>query len=183
MRKDFKPNPWLYPMPVLVIGTYDKDNNPDAMTAAWGSIYDYDKLEINLSEHKTTENLRIKKAFTVSIATKSTMTIADYVGIVSLNDDKNKMAKSGLHSEKSKFVDAPVFLEFPMTIECEMESLGDDLRLVGKIINISADENILNNGKIDPKKLEAISYDPVNHKYLLIGDEVGVAFKDGLKLK
>lgn len=48
MRKDFKPNPWLYPMPVLVIGTYDKDNNPNAMTAAWGSIYDYDKLEINL---------------------------------------------------------------------------------------------------------------------------------------
>ncbi len=184
MRKNFGSKPWIYPQPVLIIGTYDKDNKPNAMNAAWGGIYDYDKLEINLAlDHKTVENLRIKKAFTVSMATKSTMVVSDFVGIVSGTKDTDKMKKANLHDVKSEFVDAPIFEEYPMTFECEMESLGEDGRLVGKIINVSADEDILTNGKIDPKKLEAITFDPVNNKYLLIGEEVGDAFKSGLKLR
>lgn len=183
MRKNFGSKPWIYPEPVLIIGTYDEFGKANAMNAAWGGIYDYDKLEINLSEHKTTANLRLKKAFTVSIATKSTLIVSDFVGIVSANDDKNKMEKANLHDTKSEFVDAPIFNEYPLTLECEMVSLGDDLRLVGKIINISADESILTNGKIDPMKLEAISFDPVNNKYLVVKEAVGNAFKDGLKLK
>lgn len=183
MRKNFGSKPWIYPEPVLIIGTYDENNKPNAMNAAWGGIYDYDKLEINLSEHKTTENLRINKAFTVSIATLSTVTVSDFVGIVSGSDDPDKMKKANLHDVKSEFVNAPVFVEYPLTFECEMVSLGEDLRLVGKIINVSADESILTNGKIDPSKLEAISFDPVNNKYLLVKEVVGNAFKDGLKLK
>lgn len=183
MRKDFGSKPWLFPEPVLIIGTYDENNNPNAMNAAWGSMYDYDKLEINLAEHKTTQNLRIKKAFTVSLATKKTMVVSDFVGIVSQTQDKDKMKKANLHDVKSKFIDAPIFLEYPLTFECEMESLGDDGRLVGKIINISADEEILTDGKIDTKKLEAIAYDPFNHKYLLVDEVVGDAYKEGLKLK
>lgn len=183
MRKNFGSKPWIYPEPVLIIGTYDENNNPNAMNAAWGSVYDYDKLEVNLAEHKTTENLRIKKAFTVSIATKSTLVPSDFVGIVSGTKDPDKMKKSGLHAVKSEFVDAPMFTEYPLTFECEMVSMGDDIRVVGKIINVSADESILTNGKIDPSKLEAISFDPVNNKYLLVKEVVGNAFKDGLKLK
>ncbi|MBR6071925.1 MAG: flavin reductase [Acholeplasmatales bacterium] len=183
MRKNFGSKPWIYPEPVLIIGTYDENNKPNAMNAAWGGIYDYDKLEINLSEHKTTENLRINKAFTVSIATLSTVTVSDFVGIVSGSDDPDKMKKANLHDVKSEFVNAPLFTEYPLTFECEMVSLGDDLRLVGKIINVSVDESILTNGKIDPSKLEAISFDPVNNKYLLVKEVVGNAFKDGLKLK
>ena len=183
MRKNFGSKPWIYPEPVLIIGTYDENNNPNAMNAAWGGVYDYDKLEVNLAEHKTTENLRIKKAFTVSMATKSTLVPSDFVGIVSGTKDPDKMKKAGLTAIKSEFVDAPIFAEYPLTFECEVESLGADLRLVGKIINVSADESILTNGKIDPKKLEAISFDAVNNKYLLVSDVVGNAFKDGLKLK
>ena len=183
MRKNFGSKPWIYPQPVLILGTYDNNGNPNAMNAAWGGIYDYDKLEINLAEHKTTENLRIKKAFTVSIATKSTLVVSDFVGIVSQTKDPDKMKKANLHHVKSEFVDAPVFLEYPLTFECEMEALNPDGRLVGKIINVSADESILTNGKIDPSKLEAISFDAVNNKYLIVGEAVGNAFKDGLKLK
>ena len=182
MRKNFGSKPWLFPEPVLIIGTYDEKNKPNAMNAAWGSMYDYDKLEINLAEHKTTENIRIKKAFTVSMATKSTLKVSDFVGIVSGTKDPNKMKKAGLHDVKSEFVDAPIFLEYPLTFECELESIGDDLRVVGKIINISADESILTNGKIDPEKLEAIAFDPFNNKYILVKDVVGNAFKDGLEL-
>jgi len=183
MRKNFGSKPWIYPQPVLIIGTYDENNNTNAMNAAWGGIYDYDKLEINLAEHKTTENLRKTKAFTVSIATKNTVVVSDFVGIVSGTKDPDKMKKANLHSNKSEFVNAPIFEEYPLTFECEMISLGEDGRLVGKIINVSADESILTNDKIDPDKLEAISFDPVNNKYLLVKGIVGDAFKDGLKLK
>lgn len=169
-------------MMVLIIGTYDENGNPDAMNAAWGGTYDYKQITISLSEHKTTDNLKKKGAFTVAFATKDTVTVSDYVGIVSASDHPDKMANSGLTALPSKNVDAPIFQEYPMVLECKVNSFENGT-LIGDIVNISVDERILTDGKIDPSKAEFISYDPVNHKYLLIGEAVGNAFKDGLKLK
>lgn len=103
MRKDFGSNPWFYPLPVLIIGTYDEAGKPDAMNAAWGGLYDANLVELCLSEsHKTTKNIKLKKAFTVSFADAENVAACDYVGIVSGNNTPDKMEKSGLTAEKER---------------------------------------------------------------------------------
>ena len=181
-RVDFGAKPLLFPMPVLIIGTYDENGIPNAMNAAWGSITDFQEISISLAPHKTTENFAITGAFTVSIATEDTATACDYVGIVSANDVPDKFAKAGFHATKSEKVNAPLINELPMALECRVKSYVDDI-LVGEIVNVTVDESILTNGKIDPKKLKPIAYDPANNTYLALGDIVGKAFEDGLKLK
>lgn len=184
MRKNFGVKPWVYPQPVLIIGTYDANGNPDAMNAAWGGQYDEKLVMLCLSSHRTTDNIRLKKAFTVSFATAATVVASDYVGIVSANNDPDKMKKSGFTTTKSEFVDAPIINELPLTLECKLVKFNEDGVVVGEIVNVSADEKILGeNGKVDAKKLDAIIFDPVNAEYLRLGEKVGNAFKDGAKLK
>ena len=183
MRKNFGVKTWIYPQPVLMLGTYDEKGTPNIMNAAWGGMYDFDKVVVSLSSHKTTNNLEFSGAFTLSIATKKTMVESDYFGIVSGNKVYDKVSKAGLHHFKSEFVNAPLFEEYPLTIECEVDSFSEDGILVGKIVNVSIDESILTDGKPDPKKLEAISFDPANNNYLLVTEVVGKAFTEGKKIK
>ncbi len=186
MRKNFGAKPMLYPMPVLIIGTYDEGGIPDAMNAAWGGISEEAEISVCISpEHKTTQNILARKAFTVSVADAENVVAADYVGVVSGNDVANKIQKAGWHAEKSGFVDAPLFEELPMALECKLISYDEEsCRLVGEIVNVCADEGILGeDGKIDLAKFHPITYDPVHHTYRTIGEAVGRAFSDGLKLK
>ena len=172
MRKDFGSQTWMFPMPVLIIGTYDENGNPNAMNAAWGGIYDYNQIMVCLSAHKTTDNIRKNKAFTISFATVETVAASDYVGIVSQNQEPNKIAKSGLKAEKSIHVNAPIFTNYPLTLECELiEVLNEGEgggNFIGKIVNVSVDESILTNNKVDPKKLHAITFDPITAKYVAL---------------
>lgn len=186
MRKNFGVKTWLYPMPVFIVAAYDNEGNPNAMNAAWGGIYTDNMIGICLSEdHKTTQNILATRAFTVSMATAEQVTACDYVGIVSGNKEPDKFHKAGFHATKSEFVNAPIIDELPMTLECELVSYDTETCfMVGKIVNVSADEKILNeNGKIDLSKLRPITYDPCNHDYLEIGPKAGNAFSDGKKLK
>ncbi len=186
MRKNFGAKAMCYPMPVFIIGTYNADGTPNAMNAAWGGISEETEITICVdSSHKTGENLIARKAFTVSMATAKMMAACDYVGIVSGNKEPNKFAKAGFHATKSEFVDAPVIDELPMALECEVISYdAETCRLVGRIINVCADEAVLGeNGKVDVGKLQPITYDPMNHHYLVLGEKVGQAFCDGAKLK
>lgn len=172
-------------MPVLIVGTYDENGVPNAMNAAWGGIYDTNQVMVCLADdHKTTENIKKSKAFTVSFATEKTVVPCDYVGIVSANDVPNKFEAAGFHSEKSEFVNAPVIKELPMAVECKLLKFNEDGICIGEIVNISADESILDeNGKIDADLLKPITYDSVTHAYRGIGKKVGQAFSDGKKLK
>lgn len=184
MRKDFGVKPWIMPQPVLIIGTYDKNGVPNAMNAAWGGTYDMDKVIIALSKHKTTENLKINKAFTLAFATKSTIVASDYVGLVSGSKEPNKIEKAGLTTIKSNRVNAPIFEEYPLVMECLVDNFDEvNEVLIGKIVNISVDEKFIKNGQIDTKALEIVCYDAINHKYRLMGEEIADAFKVGLKLK
>ena len=185
MRKNFGAKTWLYPMPVLIIGTYDEHGNPNAMNAAWGGIYDTGLLMVCLADdHKTTENINKTGAFTVSFATSNTVAACDYVGIVSANDVPDKFDRSGFSAKKSEFVNAPIINELPMTVECELLKFNEDGICIGKIINVSADESVLDeNGKIDAKLLSPIIYDSATHAYWSFGEKVGHAFSDGKKLK
>lgn len=185
MRKDFGTKAWLYPMPVFIVAAYDSNGTPNAMTAAWGGIYTDDMIGICLSEgHKTTKNILDTKAFTVSIATASQVAACDYVGIVSGNKVADKFSAAGFHAVKSLHVNAPLIEELPMAVECEFASYDQESNfLIGRIVNVCADESILTDGKIDPKKLQPITYDPVNHDYITLGAKAGNAFADGKKLK
>lgn len=185
MRKNFGPKNWLYPMPVLIVAAYDEEGIPNAMNAAWGGIFTDETIGICLSEgHKTTKNIIKTGAFTVSIATADTVVACDYVGIVSGNKEHDKFAKAGFTALKSAFVNAPIIKELPMTLECELLSYDNESNhLVGRIINVSADERIITNDKIDISILRPITYDPVNHTYIELGAKIGNAFSDGKKLK
>ena len=186
MRKNFGAKPWTYPQPVFILATYNEDGTPNAMNAAWGGISEDKELSMCISEgHKTTANILARKAFTVSMADAAHVAACDYVGIVSANDVPDKLARSGLHTVKSDLVDAPLIEELPMALECRFVSFDRESELlVGEIVNVSADERILDEaGKIDPAKFRPITFDPVNLAYLALGEKVGSAFQDGKQLK
>ena len=181
MRKDLGKNIIFLPQPVLIITSYDENGTPNAMNAAWGGQTDFDLISIALSSHKTTDNILKNKAFCVSFATKETMVISDYFGIVSANKE-NKIEKSKVSVSKSPYVNAPIINEYPLTLECEFVSYEDEV-LVGKVINVSCDEAYMTNGSVDVDKLHIITYDPVTHVYRELGGVVGNAFKVGKELK
>ncbi len=181
-RVSFGAKPIMFPQPVLIIGTYDENGVPNAMNAAWGITTDFAEITISLSDHKTTDNLKARKAFTVSMATEDTVIAADYVGIESGKDVPDKFARAGFHATKSEFVDAPLIDELPMALECRVKSFADGI-LIGEIINVCADESVITDGRIDPAKLKPITFDPANNTYTGLGKVVGKAFSDGLKLK
>ena len=185
MRKNFGPKTWLYPMPVLIVGTYDENGAPNAMNAAWGGIYDTNLVMVCLADdHKTTENIKKTGSFTLSFATAKTVVPCDYVGIVSANDEPDKFSKAGFHATKSEYVNAPIIDELPMTVECKLLKFNEDGICIGEIVNVSADESVLDEkGKVDAKKLDPIIYDSVTHAYWNFGEKVGKAFSDGMKIK
>ena len=167
MRKNFGAKPWTYPQPVFILATYNEDGTPNAMNAAWGGISEDKELSMCISAgHKITANILARKAFTVSMAA-------------------DKVAKAGWHTTKSEFVDAPLIDELPMAVECRLVSYDpENCRLVGEIVNVSADESVLDeDGKIDPDKLRPITFDPIHNAYRVLGEKVGNAFQDGAKLK
>ena len=186
MKKNFGAKAWLYPMPVLIIGSYDEEGRADAMNAAWGGISLEDRISICVDDaHKTTANVLKRKAFTVHVADAKNVVACDYVGCVSANDAPDKIAKTGWKVSKSAFVDAPVFEDLPMVLECEFVSYDkSDCRLVGRIVNVAIDEAALSaDDKVDVAKLAPITYDPVNLRYHKIGELVAPAFNAGLALK
>ena len=186
MRKNFGNKPWCYPQPVFILAAYDENGNPNAMNVAWGGISYDDEIAMCISaNHKTTYNILASKAFTVSMADVEHLVACDYVGVESGNKVADKFEKAGFTAVKSEFVNAPVINELPMTVECELISYDPETcRLVGRIVNVSADESFLGeDGRIDVSKLRPITFDPVRNDYLVIGEKVGNAFRDGLALK
>ena len=172
----------MYPQPVLIIGTYDENGLPNAMNAAWGITTDYKEITISLGEHKTTDNLKKRNAFTVSLATEDQVVASDYVGIESGRNVPDKFERAGFHATKSEFVDAPLIDELPIAIECKVKSFEDGI-LVGEIINVSADESVITDGKVDINKAKPISFDPFGNFYYGVGKKIGNAFEAGKALK
>jgi len=186
--KSFGSKPWIIPQPVLVIGTYDQNGKANAMNAAWGGQWDMHEIIISLASHATTDNLATNPEFTVAFATAGTMIAADYVGIVSGRNTPNKIEKTGWTVEKSPNVNAPIFQEFPMTLECKVKQKLDEsdtgYYLIAEIVNILCDEKYLAaDGKPNVEKMGIITYDPVHHTYIQLGETVGNAFSGGEKLK
>ena len=182
-RKNFGAKTYLYPQPVMIIATYDENGRANAMNAAWGGIAGPKEIIIDLGQHKTTDNLAVTKAFTVSIGDKEHTTACDFVGMTSAKNCGNKLEKAGFTVTKSEFVNAPVINELPLALECELKEIIGGSLYLGEIVNVSADESILDeNGDIDLTKFAPIVFDPIHHGYYALGEKVGQAFSDGKKL-
>ena len=186
--KSFGQKSWMLPQPVLIIGTYNNDGTPNAMNAAWGGQWDAKEIVISMGAHATTENLARCNEFTVAFATKDTMVASDFVGIVSAKNDPEKMQKTGWTAIKADNVNAPFFTNFPMTLECrilrKIDESEEGYYIVAEIVNILVNEEYLaEDGKPNVEKMQLITYDPVHHGYISLGNRVGNAFSDGKQLK
>ena len=187
MRVKLNHTEGIFPMPVLMVATYNEDGSVNVMNAAWGTMQERGFVALNLTEtHKTVKNIKARKAFTVSIADAAHVVEADYFGVVSGNRELKKFENSGLAATKSEVVDAPVINEFPLCLECEFieyQSNAYGVGVIGKVVNLTADEHVVVDGKIDMSLVNAIAFDPYTHGYYSVTERVGEAFKDGLKLK
>ena len=187
MKREIKTTEAIFPMPVLLISTFNEDGTVDVMNAAWGTMLDRDMVALNLTEtHKTVQNIKARGGFVVHVADAKHVVEADWFGISSSKNDKDKFKKSGLTFEKSSLVDAPVINELPIALECEFIEYQNDatgIGVIGKVLRTLVDKSILKADKVDIDLLEAIAFDPYTHGYYKVGTRVGNAFKDGLKLK
>ena len=166
------------PQPCVMIATWDKDHTPDVMMAAWAGQYDHNQIVVSMSRHKTTENLELTGAFTVAFADERTVAESDYFGLVSGNQVPDKVARAGFTVTPSPNVDAPIINEYPLTLECRVVSWADGI-LIGEVVNMSADERILTDGKVDLDKLRPIVFDAASMSYRAVGAEVGKAWGAG----
>ena len=183
MKKEIKKAPGIFPMPVLMIGTYNEDGSVDVMNAAWGMAQSMKNLKLCLTEtHKTVKNMKRTMACTVALGTKDLMTESDYLGIVSANDVADKFEKTGLHAIKSEIIDAPIIEEYPICMECKVIDFEEDGTLV-EVLNIQAEEKYINeDGTLKLGEMGIIAYDPYGHGYYEVGGKVGNAFEEGKKL-
>lgn len=187
MRMKLNLTEGIFPMPVLMVATYNEDGSVNVMNAAWGTMQERGNVALKLSEtHKTVKNIKKRGAFTVSIADAAHVVEADYFGVESGNKIAQKLENSGLTASKSEIIDAPIINEFPLCLECEFIEYQDGkygCGVIGKVVNVTADETVMVDGKVDMSLVNAIAFDPYTHGYYKVTERVGEAFKDGLQLK
>ena len=187
MRKKLNITEGIFPMPVLMVATYNEDGSVNVMNAAWGTMQERDTVALNLTQtHKTVKNIKARGAFTVSIADAAHVVEADYFGVESGNRVPNKFENSGLTASKSEMVDAPIINEFPLCLECRFIEYQDNeygCGVIGKVVNVTADEKVMAGDKVDMSLVNAIAFDPYTHGYYKVTERVGEAFRDGIRLK
>lgn len=187
MKHEIKTTEAIFPMPVLLISTFNEDGTVDVMNAAWGTMLDRDKVALNLTEtHRTVQNIKARKGFVIHIADAKHTVEADFFGVVSSKKDPEKFSKSGMTFTRSELVDAPIINELPIAMECELIEYQNDatgMGVIGRVLRTSVEEANMKDGKVDIDSLEAIAFDPYTHGYYRVGGRVGSAFKDGLRLK
>ena len=184
MRKNLGVKPWFYPLPVLIIGTYDENEIPNAMNAAYGGLYDADMVEFNIGHNKKTfKKFQLTKKFTVSFADVDNVVASDYVGLVSDNEEKRKIEKSGWKVVKVEHVNAPIFEELPVTWECKLVRITEEGNVIGKLVNVSVNDRFLDEkDKISMDKFKPLVFDHVSGDYLKVDGVIGKAFEVGKKL-
>ena len=187
MKKDIGVVPAVYPMPVLMVAAYDKNDKVNVMNVAWGQICGEDQIILFIGEGKKTWlNIKESKAFTVALADKDHMDVADFFGIATGNKIDDKFERTGYHAVCSDRVHAPIIEEFPVVMECELqEFLETDYvsGIVGKIVNVKAEESMLDEkGKVDVSKTDALMFDQFRNDYYVTGEKVGTAWNAGVPL-
>ncbi|WP_066924507.1 DUF4298 domain-containing protein [Murdochiella massiliensis] len=179
MYKSIGVKPYLMPMPVLIIGTYNEDGTPNAMNAAYGSMRDSRTVSLYVqSKRKTIANILRTKAFTIHLADGENRQEADFVGCVSGNAVPDKVEQTGWSVTKSEDVEAPVFASFPLVLACSLLTYDPvDGHLVGEVQNVAVEETFLDSyGQLHIEEMNLLTYNPAEKIYNIVGDRVGEAF-------
>ena len=186
MKQSFEKG-FFAPLPVLIIGTYNENGTPNAMNAAWGGQVGMSQISVSLSaSHRSTENIRLNKEFTIAYATADQIAACDYVGIVSGNNVANKLEKCGFTVTKSDKVNAPIIDQLPAVIECKVIDIQEEFgetRVVAEVVGMKADESVLTDGKVDYAKAGFAVYDTVSKCYRAVVGNVGAARSIGRKFE
>ncbi len=189
MKKSLGAKTIVYPTPVFIVGTYDKDGRPNATNAAWAGICCSVPPCVAISLRQATYtygSIMEQKAFTVSIPSQDFIREADYFGVASGRND-DKFFLTGLTPVKSDLVNAPYVQEFPLVLECQLLhtlELGLHTLFVGEIKDVKAEENILGpDGHPDIEKLKPLVFSPTGLTYHGVGEYLGKAFSLGKEIK
>jgi len=185
MKKSLGAKTIIYPTPILVIGTYDKNGKPNVMTAAWGGICCSSPPCLTVSLRKATytyASIGERKAFTVNIPSEKHIEVVDYFGIAS-GRNEDKFSRSGLTPVKSDLVDAPYVEEFPFVLECKLihtYEIGLHTQFIGEILDIKANEDVLDDkGNLSVEKIKPLAFIPILSDYYGLGKKLGQAFSIG----
>lgn len=185
MKESIGAKALVFPAPVFVVGSYDKDGKPNVTTASWGGICCSQPPCVAVSLRKSAasyDNLLKRKAFTISIPSEKHVKEADYFGLVTgHNTDKLPAAK--LTPVKSKLVDAPYVQEFPMVLECkvvDVAEIGMHTQFIGEIVDVKVDSTILGqDGSVQIQKLKPLIYSPDTQQYFGVGQFIANVFSAG----
>jgi flavin reductase (DIM6/NTAB) family NADH-FMN oxidoreductase RutF len=188
MKRSIGAKTIIYPNPVLVVGSYDREGKPNAMVVAWGGIVNSAPPSVGISLRKATYtygNILERKAFTISIPSELQVKEADHFGIRS-GKNENKFVTTKLTPVTSALVDAPFVGEFPLILECKLlhvHDLGMHTQFIGEIVDVKVEEeSILSSGKPDIEKIKPFLYDFSSQSYYGIGKSIGKAFNIGKEI-
>ncbi|MDD1752471.1 MAG: flavin reductase family protein [Methanotrichaceae archaeon] len=188
MKRSIGAKTIIYPTPVLVVGTYDRQGKPNAMTAAWAGICCSAPPCVGVSLRKATHtysNIMEKKAFTVNVPSENFVKEADYFGIAS-GKEIDKFSRTKLTPVKSDLVDAPYIREFPLVLECKLLQsfeIGLHTQFIGEILDVKVEEDMLGENELpDIEKIKPILFTPESRKYFGVGRYLGEAFSIGREI-
>lgn len=190
MKKQLGASPIVFPLPAVLIATYDEDGTPNAMTAAWAASCCHEPpcVGVAIRENRLTfANIEARGAFTVNVPSTRLAKEVDYLGIVSGKRQPDKLARIGLATEPCPTADAPIIGDCPVAVECELYkrlAIGTHTWFVGKVIEVHVDEQVLaQDGTIDVARLDPLAYATSAGAYHALGGAIGRAYRIGKELK
>ena len=185
MKKSLGAKTLLYPTPVLLVGTYDKDGRPNLATVAWGGICCSQPpcVAVSLREATYTHgSIVARRAFTVNVPSEAQVKEADFCGMVS-GRTMDKFATIKFTPVRSTLVDAPYGEEFPLVLECKLSrtvGVGLHTEFIGEILDVKVDERFVGTDNIpEVEKIKPIIYAPGEQRYYGLGKCLGNGFTEG----
>lgn len=190
MKKQIGKKQLIYPLPAVLVATFNEDHSPNAMTAAWCSTCCNEPPSVGVAIHKkrlTYENIQRSGAFSINIPAASQATEVDFIGIVSGKRQHNKLEVARLSTSSATHVDAPLIDSCPICIECKLTKslpIGSHTWFVGEVMETHVDERAVgDDGALDVDVIDPLVYCTTVKQYRRLGDVVARAFDEGKKLK
>jgi flavin reductase (DIM6/NTAB) family NADH-FMN oxidoreductase RutF len=187
-KQTFGPEPWLFPNPMVLVGT-TVNGKPNVAAYAWSGIAGGEPPTISVGVRHvryTLEGIMENRAFSVNIPGEDLVAAADYCGMVS-GRDRDKIADCGFTVSYGKMAGAPLIAECPVSLECEVFHLldiGAHMLVIGRIVAAHVSEDCLTDGLPDIEKVRPIIYSRgKTAKYNGVGSLIGTPFQAGLEIR
>lgn len=190
MKINVKNHTMMYPAPAVVASAYDEEENADACTLAFATMCSHHPPAVMIAINSTLKRKTLKSIlqtgeFCLAFPSVEHVAEVDYLGIESgYNEDK--LSKINFRHRKAEKVNAPLIDNFKVSVECKVmhvAEVGSHTQITGEIVNVQADESVIENGKISFELLDPLAYDDITHSYYKTGSKIASAFKEGLKFK